>query len=374
MFLTSELTIRLSLKMPRGNEFTNNELRDMICVYAQVNYNACAAVRRYVQLYPNRIVPSRKKFQRLYSNLGESGSFRKKNSGGRPKIITADMEDEILTRIIENPELSTRRLQAATGVSKSSVSRILHTEKLYPYHFTPVQNLLPNDLPRRLQFCQSMLGKINQDPIFLKKVLFTDEATFTRRGVFNWRNNHYYDFANPHQYKETHFQHEFSINIWCGIIGDNFIGPFELPNRLNAVNYLEFLQNDLGILLDEVPLIVRQDMWFMQDGAPPHYPLIVREHLNNNFPHRWIGRGSEFPWPPRSPEFNPLDFYVWGYLKSLVYNSEIHNQNELLAKIHEAANTLKNGNAMFFKVRQHLQKSLRKCIEVNGGHFQHLMK
>ncbi|KAJ8947185.1 hypothetical protein NQ318_015531 [Aromia moschata] len=36
---------------------------------------------------------------------------------------------------------------------------------------------------------------------FLNKILFTDEATFTRRAVFNWRINH----------------HEF-VNIWCGVI------------------------------------------------------------------------------------------------------------------------------------------------------------
>ena len=35
----------------------------------------------------------------------------------------------------------------------------------------------------------------------------------------------------------------------------------------------------------------------------------------------WIGRGGPIPWPPKSPDLNPLDFCVWGYAKGLVYNT-----------------------------------------------------
>lgn len=360
--------------MPRHNLFANNELRDMICVYAQENYNSCAAARRYSELYPNRVRPGRKIFQRIYTNLGERGCFHTKNPGGRPKTVTVRQEEEVLVRIAEDPSLSTRRLEAATTLSKSTVSRITHTENLYPYHFTPVQNLLQNDLPARMEFCQILLNKKNENPSFLNNILFTDEATFTRRGIFNWRNNHYYALVNPHLPRERHFQHEFSVNIWCGIIHNYLIGPFELPQRLNGDDYLHFLEHELFNLLDDIPLNIRQNMWFMQDGAPPHFSLVVRNHLNQRFPHRWIGRGSAFPWPPRSPDINPLDFYLWGHMKAIVYKTDINTREELLEKIQEAANVIKNNQETFPKVRRYLLKSLRKCIEVNGGHFQHLLK
>ncbi|KAG8256163.1 hypothetical protein J6590_075205 [Homalodisca vitripennis] len=32
------------------------------------------------------------------------------------------------------------------------------------------------------------------------------------------------------------------------------------------------------------------DFIFQQDGAPPHWHNNVRQLLNNNLPHRWIGR------------------------------------------------------------------------------------
>jgi len=32
------------------------------------------------------------------------------------------------------------------------------------------------------------------------------------------------------------------------------------------------------------------DIYFQQDGAPPHYGVNVRQHLDEVFPNRWIGR------------------------------------------------------------------------------------
>ena len=32
-----------------------------------------------------------------------------------------------------------------------------------------------------------------------------------------------------------------------------------------------------------------------------------------------IGQGGPVPWPARSPDLNPLDFWLWGHLKAMVY-------------------------------------------------------
>lgn len=62
-------------------------------------------------------------------------------------------------------------------------------------------------------------------------------------------------------------------------------------------------------LLEDLPLLLRQDMWFMHDGAPPHFTLAVRRHLHEEYPDRWIGRGDDAPtnWPARSPDYLALD-------------------------------------------------------------------
>jgi len=47
--------------------------------------------------------------------------------------------------------------------------------------------------------------------------------------------------------------------------------------------------------------------------------------LNERFPDAWIGRGGPIPWPPPSPDLSPLDFFLWGYFKNLVYAEKIRN-------------------------------------------------
>jgi hypothetical protein len=40
---------------------------------------------------------------------------------------------------------------------------------------------------------------------------------------------------------------------------------------------------------------------------------------------RWIGRGGSITWPPRSPDLTPLDFFLWGYAKNIVYQVKIND-------------------------------------------------
>jgi hypothetical protein len=113
------------------------------------------------------------------------------------------------------------------------------------------------------------------------------------------------------------------INFWEGV-NNKIIGPFFFEGTLTGDRYLEFLQNDLRpALVENFPnvndrTLVNDDLWFQQDVAPPHFALPVRHYLNNWFPRRWIGRRGPIKWPARSPDLTPLDYFLWGYLKSKV--------------------------------------------------------
>jgi hypothetical protein len=78
-----------------------------------------------------------------------------------------------------------------------------------------------------------------------------------------------------------------------------------------------------------VPLAYRINDWFQHDGAPPHFSRHVREILDNQYPQGWIGRGGPHHWPARSPDLNPLDFFLWGHLKSLIYRRPINSEADL---------------------------------------------
>ena len=61
---------------------------------------------------------------------------------------------------------------------------------------------------------------------------------------------------------------------------------------------------------------------FQQDKAPPHCSNRTLEFLRLYFPgDRLISRRTDNPWPPYSPDLNPPDYFLWGYLKDRVYEN-----------------------------------------------------
>lgn len=215
-------------------EYTVRELADMHFIYGRANGNGLLAKRLYVQKYPNRRAPSHRIFARIHQRLRDTGSFEPRNHdrGRNLTVRTPDVEERILVHVEEDPGISVRRIAARENVSRHSVWMTLHTQLLYPYHIQRVQALAPADYPVRLMFCRWLLRKLVQEPLFLENVLCTDEAGFTRNGIFNYHNTHHWSDENPHAVVESRHQIRFSVNVWAGILGDRLIGPFFLPLRL----------------------------------------------------------------------------------------------------------------------------------------------
>lgn len=67
---------------------------------------------------------------------------------------------------------------------------------------------------------------------------------------------------NPRVIEETKHQEMFNINKWIGVSGNNLLGPLQL--LLIEGDCLNFLQNILQDLLDDINLNIRQNLWFFQ--------------------------------------------------------------------------------------------------------------
>ena len=122
------------------------------------------------------------------------------------------------------------------------------------------------------------------------------------------------------------------LNVWCAMSKNQLIGPFFFEDdTVNGENYLSMLQQ---FFIPEIRKLHKlQSIIFQQDGAPPHFSVDVRHYLDSRFPNRWIGRGDAVRWAPRSPHLIPLDFYLWGHLKSNIYKSPIKDIDELKMRI-----------------------------------------
>ena len=78
----------------------------------------------------------------------------------------------------------------------------------------------------------------------------------------------------------------------------------------------------------------------------PHFHRNVRVLLNRVLQQRWIGRAAKgdnhlLPWPPRSPDLTPWNFFLWGFVKDSVYVPPLFmSLNELRARITHALQTI----------------------------------
>lgn len=360
----------------RGRDFTNEEYADILFCYGFANGVSTHARAEYQLRFPQRRLPHESVFDGAYQRLRETGSVRRRRSdSGRPRIYRTEEEEEILRHFEVDPTTSTNVVARRLGITQWKVWHTVHTGGLYPYHYTPVQVIEEGDPARRIDFCRFMLNADTEDPTYFKRILWTDESKFDQDGISNLHNIHFWApkaDRNPNKKKLKGSQRRFSLNVWMGIIDDNLVGPYFLPNNLNGEAYETFLENEVFGLLIDVPLAARRHMIYQHDGCPAHFRINVRDWLNRHFPNRWIGRGGPIPWPARSPDLTPVDYYVWGHMKSLVYDispSPVPSIDELRRRIINAVEEIKT-NLTSRVVKTELRKRMRLCIRNRGSHFE----
>jgi hypothetical protein len=146
----------------------------------------------------------------------------------------------------------------------SLVWRILHEQSLYPCHIHWIQALTDPDHRGSAVFCQWLLASCFVNTQFVANFLFADEVGFSSDCTAH--NTYVWVVDNPHTTVESRYQHQFSINVRMGTLGDQLLASVVFLNRLTgAVYHCSFflLVNGIPLLLKHVPLHQQQHMWFM---------------------------------------------------------------------------------------------------------------
>ena len=90
--------------------------------------------------------------------------------------------------------------------------------------------------------------------------------------------------------------------------------------------------------------------------------------LREAFPNRLISLRGDLNWPACSPDLAPCDYFLWGYLKSLVYKDRPQTLEDLQNAIRtEIANI---PLSMLERVDQSFQNRLNQFIDNGGGHLK----
>jgi hypothetical protein len=68
------------------------------------------------------------------------------------------------------------------------------------------------------------------------------------------------------------------------------------------------------------------------------------------------------------------DFCLWGWMKSEDYKEKVNTRDELVARIMNSAALIKQERQDDLRRATHaIAKRVEKCIEVDGGIFEHLL-
>jgi hypothetical protein len=96
----------------------------------------------------------------------------------------------------------------------------------------------------------------------------------------------------------------------------------------------------------------------MQDNAAAHTAEVFGDQVIDQ-------------WPPRSPDLNPCDFYLWGMLKGKVYVNNPHTAEELKENIRRVISIIYQEELR--QVFRNMLTRCEACLQAQDSHFEHLL-
>lgn len=325
-----------------------------------------------------------KGLEKMIVKFEKTGSFGVQPGRGRKRIDSTSV-DEVATAMQEESSggvqtCSARRIARTLDRPVSTVRKILRNILLcYPFKITQLHELLPVDLPARETFALEFLARMEVDNEWPWKILWTDEAHFHLTGYVNTQNCRIWATENPHANHPVPL-HPTKVTVWCGFTASFIIGPYFFEETgasgpvtctVTGKRYECLLRNHVIPALQQRGCV--DEVIFMQDGAPPHIANPVKQLLKRHFGNaRIISRRFPTAWPSRSPDLNPCDFWLWGYLKAVVFSAPIANLAELKARI--AQHILNVTPETLRSVVEHAVSRFQLVSENGGQHIEHLLR
>uniref|UniRef100_A0A8C5MM42 DUF4817 domain-containing protein n=1 Tax=Leptobrachium leishanense TaxID=445787 RepID=A0A8C5MM42_9ANUR len=308
-----------------------------------------AAQRRFrknFQINRNKPVPSVNSIKLWVTNFEAIGETRSRRGGSARSVRTPANIDRVRVAVERSPRRSARRQSAALGMANTSVRRILRLDlHHHPYKIQVVQAMNENDFAARRRFCQTLLDMFDENEDLVHNLWMSDEAHF--------------------------HLHSSKVTVWCAMSSLGIIGPYFFENdreqavTVNAQRYSEMLHSFVIPQLRQHGM--NNETLFQQDGATSHTARVSMNVLNNVFPNRVISRNGAISWPPRSPDLTVCDFFLWGYLKSKVFEQRPPTLGELKRRIRLEIERIPQ--RMLRDAMGCFRNRLQECLNREGHHL-----
>ena len=197
----------------------------------------------------------------------------------------------------------------------------------------------------------------------MDQIWLSDEAHFCLQGEPNLQNNRVWSQSQPRAVHQR-VSHPEKCTAWCAISSEGIIGPFWFEDSagraltVNADRYSSVLKKFHAALRKR--LQGKTDgIWFQQDGAPPHRAGENLTWLRERFGTRLISFGAPTAWPSSSPDLTPLGYFLWGHIKSRVYQSAPRTIPDLKSEVRRQIRQVKASTCR--SVLNNLKKRASLC-------------
>lgn len=180
----------------------------------------------------NAIYSIREKFERTGSVADDQ------RSGRTSSTCNEENQMKVAMTFTEQPMLSIRRASLELNIPATCIQKMLKASGFKAFHPAIVQELLPGDPEKRLEFCATVLDQIKDVGIqFLDSIIWTDEASFKLSGVVNNRRNTvFWAHESPHHAIEKRLNQP-GLTVWAGISSHGIIGPIFFNETINGERY-----------------------------------------------------------------------------------------------------------------------------------------
>lgn len=350
--------------VPIGKYCTMNEKRSIVKNLVLQDLARCDIYREAKMLNVSRqyVFNTLKRWQ-------ETGDFENRRRKPRERTVrTSSVIKVVRERIRRNPVRSTRKLSLETGINRNSIRSILkHDLGLKALKKRKNHGLTGAQIQKRLQRSKALLERHAAG--LLENLIFSDEKNFVLEEQLNSQNHRYYAVRPQDVPQETRtvsrYQNASSVMVW-GAVSENGALPLvfvEKGVKINSTYYEhEILEKKLK---NGASTLYPDKNWtFQQDSAPAHASKRVQQWLGVNCP-SFINKDD---WPPSSPDLNPLDFFVWGYLSEKVNEKKCRTLDSFKRTIVKEWDKMDQN--MLRAACRSFPARLRKVIKAKGDRFE----
>ena len=293
----------------------------------------------------------------------KEGNVKSKKKAHRGKCTTSEEDLQILEYVRNNPLTTTTdiRQKLQLKCSATTITRRLKSNNIKHYIPAVKPALNNHHKEQRLGFA---LQYIAHDEEFWRKVIFTDEKTFS---TSDQRKRHVYRLKNE-RFSENNISlnkrsGRIDLGFWGWVSGDIIGEIVPIEGKFTANKYLDILQN---VMIPSVRSIYPEPniIYLVEDNSPIHKAKIVQA---------WLKERKDIirlDWPALSPDLNIIE-NIWKLVVKDWDVTKKRSKQNLQDHVIKTWESLRYRPDLMSNYSNSMIKRLNDVINANGGYTKY---